>query len=73
MYNLAPPPYNPSRHPMETWQEWYLANERVISKETEESKKADVYDPKSHENTGEYSEGRMFFFFFGFVSLAGHV
>lgn len=43
------PLYNPSRHPMETWQEWYLANQSTIDRETEQSNAADIYDPQSHE------------------------
>lgn len=35
---------------METWQEWYLANQSAIDRETEQSNEADIYDPVAHES-----------------------
>lgn len=50
MCNIAIPNYNPSRHPVETWQEWYLRNQSVITRETEKSNETDIYDLQAHAN-----------------------
>lgn len=48
MYNITIPNYNPSRHPVETWQEWYLRNQSIITRETEKSNETDIYDLQAH-------------------------
>ena len=51
---------------METWQEWYLANQTDINREAEQSNATDIYDPQAHEAL-ECTCFLFFFLFFYFL------